>query len=76
MSEIPEDIRRLADKLTCLSGLAARADAIAMALKAERERCAEAAKAYLDDLAGCDMRNDEPDLIAAAILSRTNGVAA
>jgi hypothetical protein len=36
---VPEDIRDLADRLTCVSGLATRADDIARAILAERERC-------------------------------------
>ena len=43
---VPEDIRDLADRLTCVSGLAARADDIARAILAERERCAVVAEWY------------------------------
>lgn len=36
MKKMPDDIRNLADELTCISGLAVRADAIGAALMAER----------------------------------------
>lgn len=35
---------------------------------AERQRCADVARRYLEDIAGCDMNDDGPDKIAAAIL--------
>jgi len=35
----------------------------------ERQRSAEVARDYLADLEGCDMSENEPDLIAAAILA-------
>ncbi len=38
MSAISDDIRAIADELTCIVGLVARADAIANALSAERQR--------------------------------------
>jgi hypothetical protein len=44
---------------------------VSSAILAERQRCADVAKAYLEDLAGCDLGDDEPDLIAAAILNPT-----
>jgi hypothetical protein len=39
------------------------------AILAERQRCADVARAYLEDLAGCDLRDDEPEHIARAILN-------
>lgn len=38
------------------------------AILSERQRCANTAKAYLEDIAGCDMSEDEPDKIKAAVL--------
>lgn len=42
--------------------------AIEAAIIAERKRCADTARRYLEDIAGCDMNDDEPDKIAAAVL--------
>ncbi|WP_146175679.1 hypothetical protein [Agrobacterium pusense] len=42
--------------------------AIARAILAERERCADVARRYLEDIAGCNMNEDEPDKIAAAVM--------
>lgn len=44
-------------------------DHVAHIILLERLRCAEVAKAYLVDIEGCDLRCDEPDLIAQAILA-------
>ncbi|MGK9263821.1 hypothetical protein KXS15_23035 [Sinorhizobium meliloti] len=43
--------------------------AIGTAIAGERERCARYARAYLEDLAGCDMADDEPEQIASGILT-------
>lgn len=74
MSEIPEDVRNKAEDIVGeLTFIPEHYDLIiemiAKGILAERQRCADAAKAYLEDLAGCDLRDDEPDLIAAAILT-------
>lgn len=69
MSEIPKDILDAARA----RWPSAREEAqgihmtIARAILAERQRCADAARRYLEDIAGCDMNDDEPDKIAAAI---------
>lgn len=47
------------------------ANVIARAILAERQRCADVARRYLEDIAGCDMNDDEPDKIAAAVLDPT-----
>ena len=41
---------------------------IARAILAERQRCADVARRYLEDIAGCDMSDEEPDKIAAAVM--------
>ncbi|MDH0871926.1 hypothetical protein [Agrobacterium pusense] len=41
---------------------------IARAILAERERCADVARRYLEDIADCNMNEDEPEKIAAAIM--------
>lgn len=77
MVDIPEDVMAAADEWSdeLYEGVSievptSRAlNVIAHAILAERQRCADVARAYLEDLAGCDMRDDEPELIAAAILS-------
>lgn len=38
------------------------------AILAERERCADVARRYLEDIAGCNINEDEPEKIAAAIM--------
>jgi len=43
--------------------------AIGQAIAGERQRCAEYARAYLEDIAGCDMKEDEPERIASGILA-------
>ena len=43
-------------------------DIIARAILAERQRCAYAARRYLEDIAGCEMSDEEPDKIAAAVM--------
>lgn len=54
---------------------------IERALLKERRRCAEVAKAYLEDLAGCDLSDEEPSRIAQMVISgrsaesiRENGI--
>jgi hypothetical protein len=42
---------------------------VAAALLKERQRCAAAARAYLEDIAGCSMNDDEPEQIESAILA-------
>lgn len=42
---------------------------LGQAMMQERERCAEYARAYLEDLAGCDLGEDEPENIASGILA-------
>jgi len=42
---------------------------IARAILAERRRCAARAHKYLKDLAGCSPNDDEPELIAAAVMN-------
>lgn len=44
------------------------AEQVARAILAERQRCADTARRYLEDIAGCDMNDDEPDKIAAAVM--------
>ncbi|MDX0510669.1 hypothetical protein GOL87_26855 [Sinorhizobium medicae] len=43
--------------------------AIGQAIAGERQRCAEYARAYLEDLTGCDLDEGEPEKIAAGIVS-------
>ena len=43
--------------------------AIGKAIAEERQRSAAAARAYLEDIAGCDMNDDEPEQIESAILA-------
>lgn len=70
MSEIPDDIMGAASA----AWPSAREDAdpirmtIARAILAERQRCADVARRYLEDIAGCDMSDDEPARIAAAVM--------
>lgn len=73
MGEIPEDIMQAAraalDEYKGSNPAKRMRDAVAKAILAERQRCADVARAYLEDLAGCDLRTDEPELIASAILN-------
>lgn len=72
MKTFPEDIQELAwaevngshGYLDSTGG----AVAIARAILAERERCADVARRYLEDIAGCNMNEDESEKIAAAIM--------
>lgn len=41
---------------------------IARAILAERQRCADVARRYLEDIAGCSMTEDEPERIARAVM--------
>lgn len=41
---------------------------ISRAILAERERCADVARRYLEDISGCNLNEDEPEKIAAAIM--------
>lgn len=74
MGEIPEDVKvaaeELVNELTFVpENYDIMIDLISKAILAERQRCADVARAYLEDLAGCDLREDEPTLIANAILN-------
>lgn len=72
MGEIPEDIMdmgRAVGRTLSRTPLRDEALVIARAILAERQRCAAVARAYLEDLAGCDLRDDEPEHIARAILN-------
>lgn len=69
---LPEDIRTAAEELagplrpmTHIEVLLA----IGTAISGERTRSAAVARAYLEDIAGCDMDEDEPEQIEKAILS-------
>ncbi len=70
MSTIPKDILGTARA----SWPSAREEAntihmaIARAILAERQRCADVARRYLGDIAGCNMNEDEPDRIADAVM--------
>lgn len=76
MSEIPDDIMTAAGKLVDLTirnyekevFANVSRDHVAAAIFAERQRCADTARRYMEDIAGCDMNDDEPDKIAAAIM--------
>lgn len=74
MNDIPEDVSRAAKAVMAANGFEnAESDTfttfyVARAILAERQRCAAVARAYLEDIAGCSLKEDEPDLIAAAIL--------
>lgn len=71
---IPEDIMRAANEavngIKCFppSDLSPLTISIARAILAERQRCTDVARRYLEDIAGCDMSDDEPDKIAAAVM--------
>lgn len=74
MSEIPEDVKQTARELVELQSVWLRdkphetcAELIARAILAERNRCAEKARAYLKDIGGRDLHDDEPDRIFAAL---------
>lgn len=69
MKAIPDDIERTAAEVwATLPKEDAGITAIARAILAERERCADVARRYLEDIAGCNMDEDEPDKIAAAVM--------
>ncbi|MDH2091241.1 hypothetical protein N5K21_21135 [Rhizobium pusense] len=69
MSAIPADIDKVAAEVwATLPKEGAGITAIARAILAERERCADVARRYLEDIAGCNMNDDEPDKIVAAIM--------
>lgn len=69
MSAIPADIDKAAAEVwATLPKEGAGITAIARAILAERERCADVARRYLQDIAGCNMNEDEPDKIAAAVM--------
>lgn len=69
MSAIPSDIDKVAAEVwATLPKEGAGITAIARAILAERERCADVARRYLEDIAGCNMSEDEPERIAASIM--------
>lgn len=78
MSEIPEDVLATAGGLvnTTIRNYEGNVpanvarDVIARAILAERQRCAYVAELHLSDIAGCSMRDDEPERIARAILNQ------
>jgi hypothetical protein len=73
MGEIPEDVMRVAREVVgTIEAMPSEGNVgiVARAILAERQRCADVARAYLEDLAGCDMRDDEPELLEAAILNQ------
>lgn len=47
------------------------AEYIARAILAERRRCADVARKYQEDLAGCSPNDDEPEKIYAAVMAGT-----
>ena len=72
MKTLPIDIQSTADVvldaiLFADSNYERRA-IIAKVVLAERHRCADVARRYLEDIAGCNMNEDEPEKIAAAIM--------
>lgn len=70
MRNIPDDIAEVATSICANAGITdshAR-KVFAAAILAERERCADVARRYLEDIAGCNMNEDEPDKIAAAVM--------
>lgn len=70
MRNIPTDIATTASQICASVGITdshAR-KVFAAAILAERQRCADTARRYLEDIAGCDMNDDEPDKIASAVL--------
>lgn len=68
----PEDIVRVAnellDQILQLNEAEHQLQEIMSTILAERQRCADVARSYLEDIAGCDMGDDEPDMIAAAVM--------
>lgn len=72
MRQWPEDIVRIANEVLAEIDdeheYEYRLQSIMAAILAERQRCADAARRYLEDIAGCDMSDDEPDKISAAML--------
>ncbi|MDR5008332.1 hypothetical protein RGK87_04830 [Agrobacterium fabacearum] len=69
MNAIPADIDKAAAEVwATLPKEGAGITVIARAILAERERCADVARRYLQDIAGCNMNEDEPDKIAAAVM--------
>ncbi|MDI6027031.1 hypothetical protein QBK99_12605 [Corticibacterium sp. UT-5YL-CI-8] len=69
MTDIPEDIMVKAASVCASVGItdSHSRKVLAAAILAERKRCANVARAYLEDLAGCSLRDDEPERIAAKI---------
>lgn len=70
MSAIPDDIREAAYGVAedIATNRFKTSYLIARAILAERKRCADTARRYLEDIAGCSPNDDEPDKIAAAIM--------
>lgn len=73
MSDIPADIEAAAfeawTSVPTADWETKAVEVIARAILSERQRCARYARAYLEDLAGCDMAEDEPERIASGILT-------
>ncbi|OOO25585.1 hypothetical protein [Agrobacterium sp. YIC 4121] len=70
MRGIPDDITAVAASICANAGITdshAR-KVFAAAILAERERCADVARRYLEDISGCNLNEDEPEKIAAAIM--------
>lgn len=70
MRNIPDDIAVVAASICANAGITdshAR-KVFAAAILAERQRCADAVRRYLEDIAGCNMNEDEPEKIAEAIM--------
>lgn len=69
--KVPEDILALAAEIEQMAREAAKT-AIAHAIYEERKRCAKVASMYLEDIKGCDMRDDEPQRLATTIMAPPN----
>lgn len=70
MRNIPDDIADVAATICASVGIAdshAR-KVFAAAILAERKRCADVARRYLEDVSGCSLNEDEPDKIADAVM--------
>lgn len=70
MRNIPDDIATTASQICASVGITdshAR-KVFAAAILAERKRCGDTARRYLEDIAGCDMSDDEPERIRAAVM--------
>lgn len=70
MRNIPDDIAEGAASICANAGITDihAQKVFAAAILAERERCADVARRYLEDIAGCNMNEDAPEKIAAAVM--------